>query len=692
MAQPPERDHPRATLHNSSAQSVVSAKEYSTCLDRPYVQQELRWAKQYNKQVIVVYEQEERRAGHFDFSKAMAKYKGTEWEYVLNVDAIPYRRDEEEADVMVNKIIMKAAGKPTPVAAETPLNEPGTWELFLSHAQATGGDLAQNTNLRLVAKGKRVWYDNAMRDRSTNAMEEGVKSSRCVLLFLTSTSSAEVTRMPRPAVAPISEAAALEATGEPRDGTWQDLDGLVACRLDGKRLQVSREDGSLENWNLVRELAECAYGTVWLGELLTSIHGTRTTTRSAVKQMSKARICAHKSTLYEDSVGEIEMLRLLGKDPSPSIVELIAVGQDEMHLYVFLEFVCSHPRRAEHLELLDYVQRQPHGRLAEVEARQIFAELLDALEHLHRRGIYHLDVSLENILIRDDGNARTIKLIDFGLALRNTSVDVDKGSELFRTISGTVLPSRTAGKLNYAAPEIVREEDFGGASADLWSAGVLLFAMLTGTFPYAHPDDDDSGFATLKNAPTDDPEVAWYPRGNVEGLLKLRHRSCSPAAQDLLSRMLIADAIDARLILRQVRQHAWVRGTVRVAEPDPSLLAVSKASQMGRQHLTPQQLEMEAIRAEVKALRNELGLTAVHEAISPPMVPRPSAASNAEIAATPSSDQEEEAALRTLATEKEERERAEADRGLFMGRNVSGELKDQLAAAKAMLAELRRDA
>jgi hypothetical protein len=177
----PRSPHPRAP--DLQVNSV--AGEYRTCLDKPYVQKELRWARQYEKKVIVVFEAEERRASHFDHGKAMAKYKGTEWEDILNIDAIPYRRDEDEAEVMIAKILRKADGAQAPVPAENPRNPPGVWDFFLSHAQATGGDQTQTTSLRLVAKEKHVWYDNAMNDRSTAAMKEGVKCCCCVVLFLT---------------------------------------------------------------------------------------------------------------------------------------------------------------------------------------------------------------------------------------------------------------------------------------------------------------------------------------------------------------------------------------------------------------------------------------------------------------------------------------------------------------------------
>jgi hypothetical protein len=106
---------------------------------------------------------------------------------ILNIDAEPYQRDEVYAQGMVQKILDKAEDVRAVEPALPALNAPGSWDLFMSHAQATGGDLVQSTSLRLKSAGQAVWYDNAMKDKSTAAMEEGVKYSRCFVLFLTGT-------------------------------------------------------------------------------------------------------------------------------------------------------------------------------------------------------------------------------------------------------------------------------------------------------------------------------------------------------------------------------------------------------------------------------------------------------------------------------------------------------------------------
>jgi hypothetical protein len=166
--------------------SSAGRHTFRSCLDREFVQKEIRWAWQYKKKIVVLYEKDDRRAGFFDFSQASAKYRGTEWAKILSIHAEPFQRDDEYAIVMVSKILRKMEGGEQVVEpARAAINAPGCWDLFLSHAQATGGDQAQTTYLRLQAAKKTVWYDNAMLDRSTAAMEEGVKHCRCFVLFLT---------------------------------------------------------------------------------------------------------------------------------------------------------------------------------------------------------------------------------------------------------------------------------------------------------------------------------------------------------------------------------------------------------------------------------------------------------------------------------------------------------------------------
>jgi serine/threonine protein kinase len=123
--------------------------------------------------------------------------------------------------------------------------------------------------------------------------------------------------------------------------------------------------------------------------------------------------------------------------------------------------------------LCSYVKAK--RRLSEDEAKGIFFQLLQAIDHLHQMRVTHRDVKLENVLF-DTNESKDIKLIDFGF-----STVCEPGQKL-KVFCGT--PS-------YMAPEIVRRTEYEGKPVDMWSMGILLYALLCGCFPFrakSYPD------------------------------------------------------------------------------------------------------------------------------------------------------------------------------------------------------------
>jgi serine/threonine protein kinase len=113
--------------------------------------------------------------------------------------------------------------------------------------------------------------------------------------------------------------------------------------------------------------------------------------------------------------------------------------------------------------------------LMEREARRYFAQLILGVHQLHSMAVVHRDLKLENLLL--DGE-RNIKISDFGFANR-LSVKDPCGPSMMKTSCGSPC---------YAAPELVLSDDgYDGRAADVWSCGVILFAMLAGYLPF---DDD----------------------------------------------------------------------------------------------------------------------------------------------------------------------------------------------------------
>jgi len=115
-------------------------------------------------------------------------------------------------------------------------------------------------------------------------------------------------------------------------------------------------------------------------------------------------------------------------------------------------------------DLLKYVKT--NGKIPEEKARYFFQNIAIGLSHIHCRSVLHWDIKLDNVLLDTEGG---VKLCDFGVS------KIMKKDQVIKEQCGT--PA-------YIAPEIISEEGYSGYGVDLWSLGVLLYAMLCGTVPF----------------------------------------------------------------------------------------------------------------------------------------------------------------------------------------------------------------
>lgn len=155
----------------------------------------------------------------------------------------------------------------------------------------------------------------------------------------------------------------------------------------------------------------------------------------------------------------------------PAVTTIHGVGEEGGTPYIVMEWLEG--------RTLDSVLKE-RGTLPPVEAVRTILELLDALEVAHRNGVVHRDIKPANLLIlRENGR---LKVTDFGIALL-------RGRELVQTKAGVVLATP-----KFASPEQLRGIDVDGR-ADLFSAGILLYTMLTGAYPFR-----GTSFMELANA------------------------------------------------------------------------------------------------------------------------------------------------------------------------------------------------
>jgi serine/threonine protein kinase len=164
-------------------------------------------------------------------------------------------------------------------------------------------------------------------------------------------------------------------------------------------------------------------------------------------------------------------------------------------------------------------------------ARTYFKQLVSGLQVCHQKGVYHRDIKPENLLL--DGDFM-LKIADFGLSALHE--DGDGGISMLHTECGT---------RGYMAPEILAHRAYDGAKADVWSAGVVLFIMLSGFPPFQIAASSDWWFrAVLKNQY----EAFWNAH--------LRSAQFSPGAMRLLSRVFCADP-NSRITIEQIKEDPW---------------------------------------------------------------------------------------------------------------------------------------
>jgi len=169
--------------------------------------------------------------------------------------------------------------------------------------------------------------------------------------------------------------------------------------------------------------------------------------------------------------------------------------------------------------LCSYVKAK--RRLSEEESKRIFFQITQAMDHLHALGVSHRDVKLENVLFAND---RDIKLIDFGFST------VCQPGKRLKVFCGT--PS-------YMAPEIVKRSEYEGKPVDMWSMGILLYALLCGCFPFrakAYPD---------------------LYRRIARGTFPMPEELSAPV-KDLLKQLLNVDAA-TRITAHATLRHSWLQ-------------------------------------------------------------------------------------------------------------------------------------
>jgi serine/threonine protein kinase len=263
----------------------------------------------------------------------------------------------------------------------------------------------------------------------------------------------------------------------------------------------------MQAFQTVKELGAGAFGSVVLAER--NLDGKKV----AIKMISKAK---KQEANIKREVMAGKLLR------HKKIVSFVGHKEDEHHDYLIFDYIAG-------CDLYSMLERRSFVGFLETEARSIMHQLVSALLHSHELGVVHLDVKLDNIMINPKD--LSVTLIDYGLCD-------------FVTKENRGMFSRRCGSIEYCAAEILSHQKpfkpFDGFKVDVWSLGVVLYALLSATFPF-----DTKKKKAILQATGRHPEVYI-------------HFTCSEPAKDLIKKMLSIDP-EKRITMKEVSNHPWMK-------------------------------------------------------------------------------------------------------------------------------------
>ena len=220
-------------------------------------------------------------------------------------------------------------------------------------------------------------------------------------------------------------------------------------------LTTSNESSNnINNYIITKELGKGSYASVKLATHKISKN------KYAIKIYSrKCLLDLQKRNTINNEIGILKQLDHI------NIVKLYEVIDTPSYLYLVMEYING-------ISLLDIIKQEFNHYISQNRALKIFKQVLKAIIYCQSKDISHRDIKLENILVIQND---VVKIIDFGFAVKATKNDLQK---LF------------CGTPSYMSPEIVNKQKYVAQYSDIWSMGVLLFAMLYGRFPFRAKEQD----------------------------------------------------------------------------------------------------------------------------------------------------------------------------------------------------------
>ena len=277
----------------------------------------------------------------------------------------------------------------------------------------------------------------------------------------------------------------------------------------GKKTFVGKSGGLfLDNYDVIKELGKGGYGKVY---------------EVKNKKSKEIRACKHLSKLNIKNLEKFEReINILINSDHPNIIKIFEIYESQRSLYIVME-------ECKGGEIFDRIIEHIQGKsmYSEKDAAEILQQVMSAVDYCHNNSICHRDLKPENLLYLNAGSEKDnpIKVIDFGLS------QIISPKNKLKTKVGTAY---------YVAPEILKGNYT--EKCDVWSAGVILYIILSGDPPFNGPSDTDI-YNKIAQMKFSFPEKKW--------------KNISNDAKDLIMHMIAPE--NERFTAQQVLQHPWFK-------------------------------------------------------------------------------------------------------------------------------------
>ncbi|XP_050783748.1 MAP/microtubule affinity-regulating kinase 4 isoform X1 [Gopherus flavomarginatus] len=235
----------------------------------------------------------------------------------------------------------------------------------------------------------------------------------------------------------------LASSRSEKGSSWSSRSLGARCR--NSIASCTDEQPHIGNYRLLKTIGKGNFAKVKLARHIL------TGREVAIKIIDKTQL---NPTSLQKLFREVRIMKGLNH---PNIVKLFEVIETEKTLYLVMEYASAG-------EVFDYLVS--HGRMKEKEARAKFRQIVSAVHYCHQKNIVHRDLKAENLLLDADAN---IKIADFGF-----SNEFTLGSKL----------DTFCGSPPYAAPELFQGKKYDGPEVDIWSLGVILYTLVSGSLPF----------------------------------------------------------------------------------------------------------------------------------------------------------------------------------------------------------------